>query len=160
VTEIYLGLGSNIDPAMHLRDGLRALESLLGELERSPVYAGAAIGFDGDPFWNLVVRAATDRSVGSLFRALREIEYAFGRPVDAERLSPRTLDIDILTYGSRQGVIDGVVLPRPEILENAFVLRPLVDLAGDASHPVLGKTYAELWASYDQASQPLRRVGL
>ncbi len=157
---IFLGLGSNIEPARYLRIGLEALEALLGNLRRSAVYEGAAIGFVGDPFWNLVVAAETRLSVGELQMALREIEYAHGRPKNATSKSPRTLDIDILTHGDLVGKVDGVLLPRPEILKNAFVLRPLAELAGDAVHPSEGRSYAALWADYDQARQPLEEVRL
>lgn len=160
VIRIFLGLGSNIEPSHHLPIGLRALEELLGALRRSTVYEGAAIGFAGDPFWNLVVGAQTELSVGELQMALRDIEYAHGRPRNATSNSPRTLDIDILTYGDLHGKVDGVVLPRPEILRNAFVLRPLAELAGNAIHPGEGRTYEALWSAYDAASQPLREVDL
>ena len=160
MTPIFLGLGSNIEPRRHLRLGLAALEDLLGPLARSPVYAGAAIGFDGDPFWNLVVAATTSLRVAELQSALRAIEYAHGRPAAATRFSPRTLDIDILIYGDCVGVIDGVQLPRPETTENAFVLRPLAELAGETHHPALGVTFAALWAAYDHATQPLTPVAL
>jgi 2-amino-4-hydroxy-6-hydroxymethyldihydropteridine diphosphokinase len=160
VTAIFLGLGSNIEPARYLPLGIVELESLLGPLRLSPVYEGAAIGFAGSPFWNLVVAADTTLSVGELQRALREIEYAHGRPRKATRYSARALDIDILTFGDCCGVIDGVVLPRGEILENALVLRPLAELAPEAVHPGEGKTYRDLWAAYDQASQPLQGVCL
>jgi 2-amino-4-hydroxy-6-hydroxymethyldihydropteridine diphosphokinase len=158
MTTVYLGLGSNIDPARHLPLGLRAVAELLGSLRCSPIYEGAAIGFDGDPFWNLVVGAETKLSVGELQRALREIEYRHGRAVNAPRFSPRVLDIDILTHGDSVGVIDGVELPRAEIVQNAFVLRPLAELAGDLKHPALGISYAALWEAFDQGSQPLTRV--
>lgn len=160
MTTIYLGLGSNIEPHLHLPRGLAELTALLGPLRCSPVYEGAAIGFDGAAFWNLVAEASTDLPVGRLQAALREIEYRHGRPRDADRFTPRTLDIDILTHGDLVGVIDGVELPRPEITANAFVLRPLAELAGDARHPALDVTYAELWNGYDQASQPLTPVQL
>lgn len=160
MTAIFLGLGSNIEPARYLPLGIAELESLLGPLRLSPVYEGAAIGFAGSPFWNLVVAADTSLRVGELQQALREIEYAHGRPRNATRYSARALDIDILTFGDCCGVVDGVVLPRGEILENAFVLRPLADLAPEAVHPGVGKTYRDLWDAYDQASQPLQGVCL
>lgn len=160
MTQLFLGLGSNIEPARYLSLGLEELEALLGELRVSSVYEGAAIGFAGAPFWNLVVETQTLLSVGDLQAALRSIEYAHGRPENASRFSPRSLDIDILVYGDVCGVIEGVVLPRGEILDNAFVLRPLAELAPGGMHPSDGRSYAELWQQYDTASQPLRAVSL
>lgn len=160
MTRLFLGLGSNIEPARYLPLGLLELKALLGTLRVSPVYEGAAIGFSGAPFWNLVVEARTSLAVGELQKAIRDIEYAHGRAKNASRLSPRSLDIDILIYGDECGVIDGVVLPRGEILENSFVLRPLAELAPAAMHPGVKKSFGELWADYDAASQPLTPVSL
>ena len=155
---VYLGVGSNIERERYISAGLDALQSLFGELALSPVYDSAAIGFDGQPFLNLVAGVATELSVGELFSRLRHIEVEHGRPPNASRFSARQLDIDILTYGDITGHVDGVELPRDEILVNAFVLRPLADLAPDDRHPVVGRTYGELWRDYAQASQALRRV--
>lgn len=160
MTTLFLGLGSNIEPARYLPLGLSELEGLLGTLRVSPVYEGAAIGFAGAPFWNLVVEAQTSLAVGALQEAIRSIEYAHGRAINASRLSPRSLDIDILVYGNECGVVDGVVLPRGEILENAFVLRPLAELAPHSMHPGVHKSFGELWADYDAAAQPLSAVSL
>lgn len=157
---LFLGLGSNIEPAHYLPLGLTELESLLGTLRVSPVYEGAAVGFAGAPFWNLVVEARCALSVGDLQKAVRTIEYAHGRPKDASRFSPRSLDIDILMYGELCGVVDGVVLPRGEILENAFVLRPLAELAPEVVHPGVKSSFAELWRDYDARAQPLTPVSL
>jgi 2-amino-4-hydroxy-6-hydroxymethyldihydropteridine diphosphokinase len=157
MTCVYLGLGSNIERERYLVAGLDALARLFGELQLSPVYDSEAIGFEGQPFLNMVVAVDTDLAVAALFKQLRQIEWEHGRPVNASRFSSRQLDIDLLTYGDASGVIDGVVLPREEILENAFVLRPLADLAPDVRHPVDGRSYAQLWAAYDQASQALSR---
>ena len=68
------------------------------------------------------------------------------------------LDIDILTYGDRVDTADGVELPRGEILTSAFVLRPLAALAPEDRHPGCGETYADLWARFDQAAQPIRAI--
>jgi 2-amino-4-hydroxy-6-hydroxymethyldihydropteridine diphosphokinase len=97
--------------------------------------------------------------VGELARRLRHIEVEHGRPANATRFSSRQLDIDILTYGADTGIIEGVELPRGEILENAFVLCPLAELAPEEVHPVEGRSYSELWQAYDRASQPLKKVG-
>lgn len=155
---VLLGIGSNIERESNISTGLDALARTYGELRLSPVYESDAIGFDGEPFFNLVAALETDQGLGTLARGLRELEYAMGRPRDASRFSPRTLDIDILTYADLAGYHEGLELPRPEITENAFVLRPLAELAPTGRHPALGRTYADLWADYDAASQPLRRV--
>ncbi len=156
--DVYLGVGSNIERERYIVAGLDALAELFGELALSAVYDSAAIGFSGQPFLNLVVGVDTDLSPGQLSSSLRHIEFEHGRPPNATRFSPRQLDIDILTHGQLTGNIEGVELPRGEILENAFVLRPLAELAPAAMHPVAGKSYAALWRAYDQASQPLAKV--
>ena len=157
---VLLGLGSNIERERYIVAGLDALQLMFGELALSSVYDSEAIGFEGQPFLNMVVAVDTELTVGELARQLRHIEMAYGRPVNATRFSSRQLDIDILTYGRSIGIIEGVELPRQEILDNAFVLCPLAELAGDQLHPVLNQSYAALWQAYDQASQPLIRVDL
>ena len=157
---IYLGIGSNIERERYIIAGLDALQPLFGTLQLSPVYESDAIGFDGEPFLNLVARTETTLGVGALQKALRHIEYEHGRPQHASRFSARQLDIDILLYDDLVGNFDGVELPRGEILDNAFVLRPLAELAPEAIHPATGTTYAELWQDYDAASQPLRHTAL
>ncbi|WP_116368298.1 2-amino-4-hydroxy-6-hydroxymethyldihydropteridine diphosphokinase [Parahaliea mediterranea] len=156
---VYLGLGSNIERERYLAAGLDALAALYGELCLSPVYDCEAIGFDGQPFLNMVVGIDTRASVAELARDLRRIETEHGRLPGATRYSPRQLDIDLLTYGDATGVVDGVRLPRPEILRNAFVLRPLADLAPAEPHPLDGRCYAALWEAFDQGSQQVRRAG-
>jgi 2-amino-4-hydroxy-6-hydroxymethyldihydropteridine diphosphokinase len=162
MARIFLGLGSNIERERYLTAGLDALDGLLGELSLSSVYDSAAIGFDGQPFLNMVVGATTDLSLPTLAARLRHIEYEHGRPADATRFSARQLDIDILVYDDLVGEFEGefgvVTLPRDEILHNAFVLRPLAELAPDLLHPAVGRSYAELWREYDSAAQPLVRV--
>jgi 2-amino-4-hydroxy-6-hydroxymethyldihydropteridine diphosphokinase len=155
---VYLGVGSNIERERYLAAGLDALQLQLGELVLSSVYESAAVGFEGQPFLNLVVRAETELGVGELARRLRHIELVHGRPENAARFGPRQLDIDILTYADLVGLFEGIELPRAEIAENAFVLCPLAELAPSALHPRLGQSYAALWDAYDRDAQPLRRV--
>ena len=155
---VFLGVGSNIERERYIVAGLDALQGIFGELALSSVYDSVAIGFDGQSFLNLVVQAETNLGVGELARQLRHIEVEHGRPAHATRFSSRQLDIDILTYDDQVGLIDGVELPRGEILENAFVLCPLAELAPQALHPVVGQSYSELWKGYDRAGQSLVRV--
>jgi 2-amino-4-hydroxy-6-hydroxymethyldihydropteridine diphosphokinase len=157
-TRLFLGVGSNIDRERNIVRGVRALAELLGPLRLSPVYSSAALGFTGDPFLNLVAEAHTHRPLAELAAVLRELEYRFGRPLGAPRFSPRHLDVDILSYGETCGTIDGIVLPREEVLSSAFVLRPLADLAPEARHPELGLRYAQLWADMAPTAPPLQRM--
>jgi len=103
----------------------------------------------------MVVGATTELSLPALSDALKKIEDANGRMRHGPKFSPRTLDIDILTYGDFVGEQAGIELPRAEIIHNAFVLLPLAEIAPAVMHPHLKKTYAELWSAYDKASQSL-----
>ena len=155
MTRVYLSFGSNIDREHNIRSGLDALARHFPQLLLSPVYESSAVGFDGEAFLNLVVAIDTELSVGGLSAMLRAIEADHGRTRGEKKFASRTLDIDILTYGDAVGVIDGVELPRDEILKHAFVLKPLADIAPEERHPLLQKNYAELLAAKDFSSQSL-----
>lgn len=156
--KVFLGLGSNQNARFHIARALDALQEKFSPVRISSVYESAAVGFVGDNFLNLVVEIQTKLPVKDLLQRLREIENENGRDRTTPRFSARTLDIDILLYGDLIGDIDGVKLPRQEILENAFVLQPLCDLAPDLVHPTRKQTIAEIWANYDKARQQLWRV--
>lgn len=155
MAQVYVSIGSNIDREEHITACLDAMAECFGELTLSPIYESEAVGFGGDNFYNLVAGFSCHRTVGELAALLRAIENDNGRRRDGPRFSSRTLDIDILTYGDTTGVVDGVKLPRDEILENAFVLWPLANVAPDTPHPLVGTTYAELWRAYDKRRQHL-----
>lgn len=158
MSRIYLSLGSNIDRYRHITAALDALKEQFGALAVSSVYESEAVGFDGSNFLNLVVGLDTDLSVAELSLVLKRIEDANGRNRSGPKFSPRTLDIDILTVKDLTGEIDGVILPREEITENAFVLLPLSELAPNELHPIEQKSYRTLWQEYDSTKQKLWSV--
>ena len=141
MAKVYLSLGSNIERYKRIGAALDALVKQFGELIISPVYESVSVGFDGDNFLNLVVAMNTDIPVGALSNALREIENNNGRVRAGSKFSARTLDIDILTYDSEVGLIDGIELPRDEITKYGFVITPLVDIASNELLPGSDKTY-------------------
>ncbi len=154
-TSIYLGLGSNYRAVEHLQWALRSLQKSFGELALSPVYESEPVGVTGDNFLNLVLKTRTNMTVGKLRETLKQLEkrcmdndFARGR---------RALDIDILMYGNTVGEVEGVALPRREILFNAFVLKPFSDLSPELKHPELQLTMAELWHDYHSDQQLWRR---
>lgn len=141
---VFLGLGSNIQPTHHLEKGIEALRSAFGELIISPLYECEAIGFSGPNFLNGVVEFKTTLPLKEIIQNCRRIEENYGRDLQAKKWSSRTLDIDILIYGDSVGDFFGIQLPRPDILNYAFVLWPLADIAPEAIHPAIKKTYGEL----------------
>ncbi|WP_152208584.1 2-amino-4-hydroxy-6-hydroxymethyldihydropteridine diphosphokinase [Marinobacter changyiensis] len=147
---VYISVGTNIEREHHITAALDALASQFGDLDISTVYESEAVGFDGEHFLNLVVGIQATGSVAELSRMCKKIEADNGRRRDQPKFSARTLDLDILTYGDHIGDVDGVQLPRGEILKNAFVLKPLAEIAPEAVHPVVGKTYSQLWQAYDR----------
>lgn len=154
MARVYISIGSNIERHQHVLAALDALHGWFGDLMLSPVYESEAVGFDGEPFLNLVVAVETSLSVGELSVRFKQLEADNGRRRDVPKFSGRTLDLDILTYDDVVGKVDGVELPRGEILKNAFVLKPLADLAPHDRHPVSGETYEQLWQSH-QSNQKL-----
>lgn len=155
---VYLSLGSNIDARGHIAAALDSLSDEFGDLLVSSVYESESVGFAGDNFLNLVVGLESDRSVGSLDLSFKAIENARQRDRSTPRFSARTLDIDILCVDDLHRDIDGVSLPRDEILHNAFVLLPLAEIAPNTLHPVTGMSYRQHWLDFDKDRQKLWAV--
>ncbi|MCZ6561014.1 MAG: 2-amino-4-hydroxy-6-hydroxymethyldihydropteridine diphosphokinase, partial [Gammaproteobacteria bacterium] len=91
---------------------------------------------------------------------LRTIEDLCQRDRSLPRYAPRTLDLDLLLSGDAVLSDAGLVLPRPEILQRSYILKPMADLRPDMLHPSAQLSFAKLWQCFDAASHPLHLVNL
>ena len=157
---IYLGLGSNIEPEKNLGRAVRELRDKYGNLQVSAVYRSAAVGFEGDDFLNLVVGLRSEDEPLEICEEIERLHNLVGRKRGSDKWAARPLDIDLLLYND--DVIDErpVRVPRSDILEYSFVLRPLAEIAPELVHPVTGRTMLEHWNEFDAASHPLELVGI
>jgi len=160
VSQVYLGLGSNIDAEFHIGAAMEALRSAFPGCRFSPIYRSQSVGFEGDDFINLAAMIETDMTPDQLRAWLRDLEDRHGRNRRQPRFSDRTLDIDILLIDAPVLCSQELDVPRGEILKFAHVLKPLVDLAPDLVHPTRRKTLRELWAESGLAATDLRRIEL
>ena len=144
----YISIGSNIDREQHIKAGLQALAAHWGHLIISSIYESIAIGFAGNPFYNLVVGFDTMDDVYAVSQQLRQIEIANGRPKDSQKFSSRTLDLDLILFGELIVHEGSLQLPRADITQYAFVLQPLAEIAPLLIHPVLKISYHQLWQQF------------
>ncbi|PJI93943.1 2-amino-4-hydroxy-6-hydroxymethyldihydropteridine diphosphokinase [Luteimicrobium subarcticum] len=139
--EVVLALGANVgDTQQTLRDAITALDSIDGlhVVDVSPLARTAPVGgVDQDDFLNAVVVASTTMSARELLHTCHDVEHSFGR-VREERWGPRTLDVDIVVYGTLTDVATDLELPHPRAHERAFVLEPWSQVQPDAVLPGLG----------------------
>ena len=146
--DAYVSLGSNLgDREAHLAAAIEALRARPGirVTSLSKIYETAPLGPPPQgPYLNAVVRLRTQLSPHQLLACLLEIEVAQGRQRSAGRWTARTLDLDLLFYGSLVLDEPGLCVPHPQLHERAFVLVPLCDVAPRLVHPLLGKTVEEL----------------
>ena len=159
---VYIGIGSNCEPAYHVHAAVVALAEELADLACSPVYASDPVGFEGPVFYNLVVRGRTYATLTDLVARLRALEGRLGRqrPGAGEAPANRRIDLDLLLYGD-DVASEPVALPRDDIHRYAFVVRPLADLAPAALEPATGESFAEVWAGFPPGSEAgLRPVAL
>lgn len=159
MNEVFVGIGSNVEPERRVREAVRQLRQHFGKLKISPVYRNPAVGFKGDDFLNLVVAFKADAGAEEVHATLDTIELKCGRIRGGPRYAPRTLDLDLLLYGDLVTETP-VRLPRREILKYAYVLKPLVDLAPERRHPETGRSLAEHWRDFMGKDQPLVAVKL
>lgn len=156
---IILGLGSNLgDRLENLRQAFRLLKHLpeLTIQRVSPLYISDALTPEHAPhnwnlpFINLAICCETTLQPLVLLEQIKNIEVKLGRNLNAERWSPRIIDIDILAWDNIILQHEKLTLPHPELLQRPFALWPLADVAPFWILPSQNKTAAELvenWGS-------------
>ena len=158
MSQVFVSIGSNIDKEKNLRSCVKALQQTFRQCQLSSVYQSGAIGFEGDDFYNMVVSFETTLSPKIVNDVLLAIETQHGRVRGKNRFVSRELDLDQLLYDDLVLNENGVCLPRAEITQHAFILKPTAELAAHKVHPSIGKSFAELWNGFDQSCEPLTHI--
>jgi 2-amino-4-hydroxy-6-hydroxymethyldihydropteridine diphosphokinase len=146
-----IALGANLGEPHRALSAARRRIASLGEIRAaSALYRTAPVGGPpGQPdYLNAALMLLTEREPADLLAEMLRIEREAGRE-RRERWGPRVLDLDLLAYGSGVSDLPGLTLPHPRLMERAFVLAPLADIAPEWRHPVTGLTVRDALARID-----------
>ncbi len=144
---VFLGMGSNLGDRSSLLEQAAELIAKLPDTEvvrLSSVYETEPWGLSGQrDFLNQVAEIRTGLSPAGLLEACHAIENRLGRR-RKNRWGPRTIDIDILYFGSTVIKEENLRLPHPAAAGRRFVLEPLAEIASGFTDPESGRTIAEM----------------
>lgn len=147
VTEFILSLGSNLGSK---KDNLSKAVSFLGEVFGDPIklssfYGGPSWGFKSDDFVNCCVKFTTNFSCEKVLEITQEVECKVGRTSKTRAdYEDRTIDIDIIFFGSEIIETPSLVVPHPRFKARNFVLFPLVELDSTLVDPKTGLSVSQL----------------
>jgi 2-amino-4-hydroxy-6-hydroxymethyldihydropteridine diphosphokinase len=147
----FVALGANLGDAVGaIQEATQALAHTEGifQVRASRLYRSAPVDASGPDFINAVAELQTTLTAPDLLDALQGIETAAGR-LRPYRHAPRTLDLDLLLYGSASVSSPRLTVPHPRMMQRAFVLRPLAELAPERVET------DQLTAVADQAIEPM-----
>ena len=132
MTTAYVGVGSNLnDPRAQVLQAFTELDGLPNTrvVRKSSLYRSAPMGHAAQPdFVNAVVQVETGLPAERLLAELQAVEARHGRERSFPN-APRTLDLDLLLYGTARIASPALTVPHPRMHERAFVLKPLLEIA-------------------------------
>ena len=150
MARVFIGLGSNQgDRPEHLSRALQALSAEPGVrvVQMATIIETAPVGGPPQgPYLNTAAELDTTLEPSVLLSLLKRIERQQGRQPQAERWSPRPIDLDLLLYDDRILQDAALTIPHPRMHQRRFVLEPLAQLAPDVMHPLAQKTIRQLFA--------------
>jgi len=158
VSRVYLSLGSNLgNRRFQLKEALRRLRGTVQIENISSLYETEPVDYvDQPPFLNIVCQVRTELEPHELLSVVKDIEHDMGR-ASTFRNAPRPIDIDILFFDDRVVRTPSLVIPHPRLVDRAFVLIPLQEIAPCLVHPSLNKPVSQLARQVDR-NKWVRRV--
>lgn len=158
---VYLSIGSNVgDREANLRDAIARLATLGNVLAVSSFYETEPVEMAAQPwFLNCAVKLDTEKMPKQLLAGILDLEQQMGRRrVQEKTKGPRTIDIDILLFGTSIVEAKGLTIPHPAMHERRFVLEPLAEIAPEVRHPAFKRTIRELRDALPAGAQAVRRL--
>jgi 2-amino-4-hydroxy-6-hydroxymethyldihydropteridine diphosphokinase len=162
MTTAYIGIGSNLGDKLN---NCRKSVEMTGRIPDTSVtaqsgfYRTEPVGVEGQDWYvNGVISLSTGLPAQDLLKNLLDIEHIMGRE-RKKKWDSRTIDLDILLYGQEVIKEKDLTVPHPLMHLRRFVLEPMVQLAPDLIHPILGKSMAGLLEDFREQGQDVIPLG-